>query len=666
MGYSTYLFDFDYTLVDSSKGILTCFRNVLTKHGYTDVTDDQIKQTIGRTLEESFSILTSITEKDQLELFRKEYTKEADIYMTSNTVFFIETKSVLNALKDAGAIIGIISTKYRYRIKELLDQHLPENFFNIIIGGEDVSTAKPSPEGILLAMKHLNVSKEEILYIGDSIVDAKAAEAANVDFAGVLHGVTTAEELSQYSHVKIMKTLEGLLQVEEPITSIQTTPIQKKHSNEKERAKPHQPKLWKRVLFLTTLAITGVLAIAELLVAESCFFAIIFSLIVVLYFRRRGIPVRIRKSFPKWTSRFETYTRLFHLKQISGHIPSPLLNNSTICLNCNNTYTGNYCNRCGQSKKTARLSFTHGVKNIFGGLSHMEHGFWGTLFELLYRPGYMIGDFIRGKRAHHLGPFHALFLLAALYILLVKFVDPNALKQEEEQQPKVIKTEQLDVVREQLQQELSTINNEQKKEAIIQLQKYLNKDSLNNMQDKQGLVAKKTRHRTGFIAELSKAHGEIYSYIQQKLSNSPFLQKVWDLLHHWAHGNKAASIILTLPVFAFATRMAFRKRTYMTGLNTTEHLFIQAYIAAQILLISCLYFPFNGKAQINELYDVPNWIIFLLFWWDYKQLFRGTWTKSFLRTLLMFLYSLLIIIVLAIIVITLIISGIYLIKAIGS
>ena len=100
----------------------------------------------------------------------------------------------------------------------------------------------------------------------------------------------------------------------------------------------------------------------------------------------------------------------------------------------------------------------------------MEHGFWGTLFELLYRPGYMIGDFIRGKRAHHLGPFHALFLLAALYILLVKFVDPNALKQEE-QQPKVIKTEQLDVVREQLQQELSTINNEQKKEAIIQLQK---------------------------------------------------------------------------------------------------------------------------------------------------------------------------------------------------
>lgn len=30
MNYTTYLFDFDYTLADSSRGIVTCFRNVLT------------------------------------------------------------------------------------------------------------------------------------------------------------------------------------------------------------------------------------------------------------------------------------------------------------------------------------------------------------------------------------------------------------------------------------------------------------------------------------------------------------------------------------------------------------------------------------------------------------------------------------------------------------
>ena len=35
MNYTTYLFDFDYTLADSSRGIVTCFHNVLTRHGYT-------------------------------------------------------------------------------------------------------------------------------------------------------------------------------------------------------------------------------------------------------------------------------------------------------------------------------------------------------------------------------------------------------------------------------------------------------------------------------------------------------------------------------------------------------------------------------------------------------------------------------------------------------
>lgn len=33
MNYTTYLFDFDYTLADSSRGIVTCFRNVLHRHG---------------------------------------------------------------------------------------------------------------------------------------------------------------------------------------------------------------------------------------------------------------------------------------------------------------------------------------------------------------------------------------------------------------------------------------------------------------------------------------------------------------------------------------------------------------------------------------------------------------------------------------------------------
>lgn len=211
MNYKTYLFDFDYTLADSSRGIVKCFRTVLTRHNYLDVTDEAIKRTIGKTLEESFSILTGITDAAQLTAFRQEYRLEADVHMNANTRLFPDTLSTLKALKAQGARIGIISTKYRFRILSFLKEYLPEDFLDIVVGGEDVSAAKPSPEGVLFALKHLGSAPQETLYIGDSTVDAETAQNAGVDFAGVLNGMTTADELRAYPHRMIMENLGELV-----------------------------------------------------------------------------------------------------------------------------------------------------------------------------------------------------------------------------------------------------------------------------------------------------------------------------------------------------------------------------------------------------------------------------------------------------------------------
>ena len=211
MSYNTYLFDFDYTLADSSRGIVKCFRNVRTRHRYLNVTDEAIKRTIGKTLEDSFSILTGVTDLAQLKAFRQEYGQEADVYMNMNTRPFPDTLSTLKALKAQGARVGIISTKYRFRILSFLKEYQPEEFLDIVVGGEDVKTAKPSPEGVLFALKHLGSTPQETLYIGDSTVDAETARNAGVDFAGVLNGMTTADELSTYPHRMIIENLRELI-----------------------------------------------------------------------------------------------------------------------------------------------------------------------------------------------------------------------------------------------------------------------------------------------------------------------------------------------------------------------------------------------------------------------------------------------------------------------
>ena len=85
MSYTTYIFDFDYTLADSSRGIVMCYRHVLTREGFLEVTDEQIKRTIGKTLEDSFSEMTGITDAHRLASMKQQYVEHANSCMTANT-----------------------------------------------------------------------------------------------------------------------------------------------------------------------------------------------------------------------------------------------------------------------------------------------------------------------------------------------------------------------------------------------------------------------------------------------------------------------------------------------------------------------------------------------------------------------------------------------------
>ncbi len=667
MNYTTYLFDFDYTLADSSRGIVTCFRNVLTRHGYTEVTDDDIKRTIGKTLEDSFSILTGVTDAGQLAGFKAEYRKEADTHMTVNTVLFLETKSVLTALKDSGARIGIISTKYRFRIKELLDQHFPEDFMDIIVGGEDVKAAKPSPEGLLLAIKRLHVSKAETLYIGDSTVDAETAQAAGVDFAGVTHGVTTAKELEKYPHQKIMNTLEELLAVQEEYPSIFKieNPIRPENMHATSLRKQKRISVW-QILLLVTLFW---LAIEELdMTDDSNFFPVVFILTLwSILQKRRILPNKAKTFIDSWWHPCAVRLRAFHIKLIQGRKTPPAGNETCTCLNCGTTYTGNYCNRCGQSRNTPRYRLSNALKNIAGGFFNIDNGFGRTLLELLYRPGYMIRDFIGGKRVEYFRPFQTLFILAALYIMAVQLVDPEALSKKE----KTEKTEQTDkeeiiAAKEKLTKKMEKTYSKEEKRALAITIKSLEK-SLNKLEEKNDStsatqVSEQNSDDGDLIDEFVNDTSEVGDRLEKVFQNSPFLMKVWNLMKSWGHGNKAFRIIATLPLFALATQLAFRRRKYKLNYNTTEHVFIQAYIACQILLLSIIVLPFNGYAKVDDLYELPLWLIFVLFCWDYKQLYRCTWWRSFWRTILMLTYSLVLLVIFACLVMALMLAGIYVLK----
>jgi len=204
------IFDFDFTLADSSKGVIGCINYAVKKLGFTQFSDEKIKKTIGLTLKQSFMSLVGKEHLDKTEKFKYYFIEKADEIMTDFTELFMETSSVIRLLHSKGIKLGIVSTKFRYRIIEILERENLLEFFEVIIGGEDVQERKPDPKGLLEAIKKLNLAISQTIYVGDSLTDAETAYRAGVSFIAVLTGVTLQNDFKIYPVIQFVENVSEI------------------------------------------------------------------------------------------------------------------------------------------------------------------------------------------------------------------------------------------------------------------------------------------------------------------------------------------------------------------------------------------------------------------------------------------------------------------------
>lgn len=208
------LFDFDFTLADSSAGIITCINYGLTRLGLPESPPDEIMKTIGLYIPEALVALVGEEYRPKGQEFFGYFTQKADEVMAAGTDIFPATGRVIPALASLGFRIGIVSTKYRYRIESMMSDAGLLDYLDVIIGGEDVTRHKPDPEGLTLASNKLGVEAEDCVYVGDSHVDAGAAQSAGMPFVAVLSGTTPAEVFSEYPNLAVLDSIEGLAEAD--------------------------------------------------------------------------------------------------------------------------------------------------------------------------------------------------------------------------------------------------------------------------------------------------------------------------------------------------------------------------------------------------------------------------------------------------------------------
>ena len=204
------IFDFDLTLADPTKGTIECVNFALERLGLPHADDEQIKRTIGLSLEDTFLRLTEQTKSQDVSLFISSFVERADQVMAELTLVFDSVPATTRRLSEMGFELGIVSTKFRYRIEEILAREGLLDRFRVIIGGEDVSEHKPHPSGLIAAMSRMQMDTDDVRYVGDSTVDALAAERAKVPFIAVLSGTTSETKFNETAKIAVIDDISML------------------------------------------------------------------------------------------------------------------------------------------------------------------------------------------------------------------------------------------------------------------------------------------------------------------------------------------------------------------------------------------------------------------------------------------------------------------------
>jgi phosphoglycolate phosphatase len=204
------LFDFDFTLADSSAGVIDCFAHGFARVGLPAADPDAVRRTIGLTLPEALRRLHGVEDAALAREFADAFRERAEHVMVASTRWLDRALDAVAACRMVGLATAICSTKRRSHIEGVLARDDLHALFDAVIGSDDVPAAKPAPDALQAALTRLGVDTQRALYVGDHPVDAEAAARAGVPFVAVLAGPSSRAEFAPHPVRRFLASIAEL------------------------------------------------------------------------------------------------------------------------------------------------------------------------------------------------------------------------------------------------------------------------------------------------------------------------------------------------------------------------------------------------------------------------------------------------------------------------
>ena len=209
------IFDFDGTLCDTRKTIVKTLQMTMERLCLPVADEETCAATIGLKLSESFRVMfPSLTEEQAEECadtYRGIFEENKKILVPS---LFPHVTETLKELRHRGFTLSIASSRYKCSLQDLVWTFDLEKEIALVIGGDDVSKAKPDPEPVLVTLKQLGFQPSQTLVVGDMPFDILMGRGAGTKTCGVTYGNASREELTDCGADYLIDDIASLLDLE--------------------------------------------------------------------------------------------------------------------------------------------------------------------------------------------------------------------------------------------------------------------------------------------------------------------------------------------------------------------------------------------------------------------------------------------------------------------
>ena len=288
------------------------------------------------------------------------------------------------------------------------------------------------------------------------------------------------------------------------------------------------------------------------------------------------------------TATISNWLRRFSYWKEHGDAIKPLYEGTTECKHCGTVFEGNFCPRCGQSRTVSKVTKHGFVMAFLEAYPQLAGTYLRTMWELLFRPGYLIRDYFRGHRVPYAGPFKTFIVTVSIFALFTQVIKPQFAKET--------------VTWDSWGAEMSSEKRSGDDAFAHFLQSLQNKD--------------------------------------KQLESNDWIAPVWKMFKDKANDDSALYLVTLVPVLALFSKIVFRKQLFDgRKLIYAEHFMVFAYLYCIDLFFTVL----AVMMGMDESDEYSLWATPFYFAWVYKVMYGWKWKETVKP---IFLYGLLVLLAL--------------------